>query len=96
MPQIRFSRRAQADLQNINGYTIATWCREQATAYIDSLESTVKQLASTPKIAKPCDDLGQGLRAFPHPSHVIYFMEEKKGIVIARVLHERMRAELHL
>ena len=96
MPQIRFSRRAQADLQNINGYTIATWGREQATAYIDSLELTVKKLASTPKIGKPRDDLRQGLRAFPYQSHVIYFIEEKKGIVIVRVLHERMRAELHI
>ena len=44
MPQIRFSRRAQADLQNINGYTIATWGQEQATAYIDSLELMDKKL----------------------------------------------------
>lgn len=96
MPQIRFSRRAQADLKDINSYTIETWSQEQAMAYIDDLELTVNKLASTPKIGKPCDDLQQGLRLFPCQSHVIYFMEEEKGILVVRVLHDRMSAELHI
>ena len=96
MPQIRFSRRAQADLEAINRHTIETWGREQATAYIDGLELMAKKLAAAPKIGKPRDDLARRLRAFPYQSHIIYFMEEQKGIVIVRVLHARMRAELHI
>ena len=96
MPRIRFSRRAQADLEAINRHTIETWGRKQAMAYIDGLELTAKKLAAAPKIGKPRDDLARRLRAFPYQSHIIYFMEEQKGIVIVRVLHARMRAELHI
>lgn len=48
MPQIRFSRRAQADLEAINRYTIKIWGREQAIAYIDGLELKAKQ----PKLSR--------------------------------------------
>ena len=65
-------------------------------AYIDGLELMAKKLAAQPKIGKPRDDLARRLRAFPYQSHIIYFMEEQKGIVIVRVLHARMRAELHI
>ena len=79
-------------MEAINRYTIKTWGRERAIAYIDDLELTAKKLAATPKMGKSRDDLEQRLRAFPYQSHIIYFMEGKKGIVILRVLHERMRA----
>ena len=96
MPQIRFTLSAQRDLQDINGYTVEHWGVEQALSYIDNLELTVKKLAATPQIGKPCDALKQGLRSFPYQSHVIYFLEEKTGIAVVRVLHERMKAELHI
>ena len=44
MPQTRFSRRAQADLEAINRYTIKTWGREQVIAYIDGFQLKAKQL----------------------------------------------------
>ena len=65
-------------------------------AYIDGLELMAKKLAAAPKIGKPRDDLARKLRTFPYQSHIIYFIEEQKGIVIVRVLHARMRAELHI
>ena len=65
-------------------------------AYIDGLELMTKKLAAQPKIGKSRDDLACRLRALPYQSHIIYFMEEQKGIVIVRVLHARMRAELHI
>ena len=65
-------------------------------AYIDGLELMAKKLAAQPKIGKSRDDLARRLRAFPYQIHIIYFMEEQRGIVIVRVLHARMRAELHI
>ena len=68
MPRIRFSRRAQVDLEAINRHTIKTWGREQAMTYIDGLELMAKKLAAAPKIGKPRDDLARRLRAFPYGS----------------------------
>lgn len=96
MPQYRFSHRAYSDLQDINSYTLENWGQEQALTYIDGLELAAKSLASTPKVGKSCDDLRRGLRSYPYQGHILYFMEEKKGVVIIRVLHKRMSSELHI
>ena len=80
----------------INRHTIEIWGQKQAIAYFDGLALTAKKLAAAPKIGKARDDLARGLCAFPYQSHIMYFLEEKKSIVIARVFHERMRAELYI
>ena len=79
-----------------NKIIIEIWGQKQTIAYLDGLALTAKKLAAAPKIGKTRDDLARGLRAFPYQSHIMYFLEEKKSIVIDRVLHERMRAELYI
>jgi toxin ParE1/3/4 len=96
MPSYRFSENASADLKNIANYTLKSWGAAQTIAYLDGLEETAKQLAHSPKFGKARNDLAQGLRSFQYQSHVIYYLEENLGIVIARVLHERMSASLHI
>ncbi len=89
MPRYRFSHAAHADLDSITRYTLKSWGAAQTMAYLDGLEDTVKQLADHPKLGKPCYDLTAGLRSFQYQSHVIYYLEQKIDIVVARVLHER-------
>jgi len=60
------------DLEEIASYTLENWGAAQTIIYLDDLEKTVKSLAGTPKLGKPCNDLSEGLRSFPHESHVIY------------------------
>ena len=96
MTGYRFSQSANADLQDIASYTIEKWGAAQTITYLDGLEQTAKELAQNPKRGKPCDDLSFGLRSFPYESHVMYYLEEPDGIVVARVLHERMSAPLHI
>ena len=94
MPSFRFSESANADLEEIASYTLESWDAAQTIIYLDDLEKTVNNLAGTPKLGKRCNDLSKGLRSFPYESHVIYYLEKKKGVVIARVLHERMSTQL--
>jgi toxin ParE1/3/4 len=96
MPSYRFSENASADLKNIANYTLKSWGAAQTIAYLDGLEEAAKKLAHSPKLGKARNDLAQGLRSFQYQSHVIYYLEENLGIVIARVLHERMSASLHI
>lgn len=95
MPRFRFSQSANADLADIVLYTRDTWGSVAALNYLDALQELAAQLAENPKLGKACTNLTEGLRGFQYQSHVVYYLEEKGGIVIARILHERMNAPLH-
>ena len=95
MPRFRISHSANADLSDIAIYTKDTWGSDAALNYLDVLQDLMAQLAETPKLGKACNGLAEGLRSFQYQSHVVFYLEEKGGIVIARVLHERMNAPLH-
>lgn len=95
MPGYKYSAAAEADLNNISDYTTQNWGVEQAFKYIDGLEDRVKSLAEHPAIGRPCNNLYKGLRAFPYGSHHLYYVEDKSGITIVRVLHERMNPAAH-
>ena len=91
----KYSAAAEADLNDILDYTIQTRGVEQALKYIDGLEERVKSLAEHPAIGRPCNDLYKSLRAFPYESHTLFYIEDKSGITIVRVLHGRMNPALH-
>jgi toxin ParE1/3/4 len=44
-------------------------------------------LAKNPEMGTACDDLMQGLRAWPVGKHVIFFRSVRDGIEIVRVVH---------
>jgi toxin ParE1/3/4 len=96
MPRYRLSKSANADLNDIAIYSRDTWGSDTALNYLDALQELITQLAESPKLGKACNDLAEGLRSFQHQSHVVFYLEKKGGIVIARVLHERMNAPLRL
>lgn len=95
MPRFRLSENANADLSDIAIDTRDTWGSDATLNYLDALQDLAIKLAESPKPGKICNDLAEGLRSFQYQSHVVYYLEEKGGIVIARVLHERMNAPLH-
>ena len=90
MPTYKFSEAANHDLASIIDYTYETWGADQASLYIDGLEKLTQLLAEAPNLGKACEDLAEGLKAFPYQSHVIYYLEATHGITVARVLHENM------
>jgi toxin ParE1/3/4 len=91
----RFSRRAEADLLGIAEYTTRTWGQRQALHYLDELEDCCEKLASSPALGRPCDEIRPGLHRLEHGKHVIFYRRERGGIVISRILHERMLPQMH-
>jgi toxin ParE1/3/4 len=91
----RFSRRAEADLLSIGEYTLRTWGKAQAARYINELELCCQTLADNPGLGRPCDDVRPGLRRLEHRNHVIFYRQEREGILISRILHERMLPDRH-
>lgn len=95
MAEFRFSRRAEADLLSIGAYTLRTWGAEQTIRYINDLEACCSMLADNPKLGRQCDDVRPGLRRMERGRHVVFYREDSGGILISRILHQRMLPERH-
>jgi toxin ParE1/3/4 len=91
----RLSRLAEADLLSIGTYTLRNWGEGQTIRYIDELEVCCQQLVDHPASGRSCDDSRPGLYRREQGKHVIFFRREPQGILVSRILHERMRPERH-
>ena len=95
MARFRFSRRAEADLLTIGKYTLHKWGKAQAIRYIGELEACCQTLADNPASGRLCEDVRPGLRRHEHGRHVVFYRQERSGILISRILHQRMLPERH-
>lgn len=95
MAKFRFSRRAEADLLRIGEYTLHKWGEAQAIRYISELEVCCQMLADNPNLGRRCDVIRPGLRRHEHGKHVMFFRQERAGILVSRILHQRMLPEKH-
>ncbi|HXM20999.1 MAG TPA: type II toxin-antitoxin system RelE/ParE family toxin [Terriglobales bacterium] len=90
MRKFRFSRRAEADLLSIGDYTLHKWGKAQAARYIGELEVCCQTLADNPALGRLCDHVRPGLRRHEHGTHVVFYRQERGGILVSRILHQRM------
>jgi len=86
----RLSPRCVSDLADIFDYTVDTWGERQAEIYLEELAKCFERLADLPGLGRPCDLIYPGIRRFEQGKHVIFYRQERKGIVISRILHQRM------
>ena len=93
MAKLRFSRHAEADLYNIGLYTFRTWGEAQTSHYISKMEECCQLLAGNPGLGRRCDEVRSGLRRMEQGKHVVFYREEQGGILISRILHQRMLPE---
>ena len=84
------------DLLGIGRYTVRTWGAVQAAHYIDELERLCQTLADRPSLGRRCDEAGAGLRRLEHESHVVFYRPERGGVVIWRILHQRMLPDSYI
>lgn len=96
MAEYRLTPAAERDLEGIWLYTRQQWGAAQADRYIDLLTEAFEVLAKAPKSAPACDHIRAGYRHRGVERHVLYFKIAPYGVVIVRVLHERMDAPRHL
>jgi toxin ParE1/3/4 len=93
--EFRFSRRAEADLLSIGAYTLRTWGQDQTLRYIDDLETCCQMLSDNPALGRACGDVRPGLRRMECGRHVVLYREVPRGILVSRILHQRMLPERH-
>ena len=95
MARFRLSVRAAADMDGIADYTILKFGIQQARRYRDGLENAFQMLAEDRLRSRTAEELTPHLRRANYESHVIFFMRDKAGIFIVRILHQRMEFERH-
>jgi toxin ParE1/3/4 len=94
--KVRYTRRAEADLDDIAEYTIETWNVEQCARYIGDLETCCQRLADNPMLGRVYA-LRPRYWRYEQGRHVVFFRREAGGdMLVVRVLHQSQLPELHL
>ncbi len=96
MAAYRLTRRAEADLDDIADYTLRTWGEAQCARYLDGLEQCCRRLAEHPALGRACDGIRPGLRRREQGRHVVFYRRDEAGILVLRILHDRMLPALHI
>ena len=84
MSGLKFTRRAQEDVQQIHDF-IADDNPAAALAVIAQIETRCNGLSG--KIGKNRDQIEKGLRSIAEGRYLIFFQEAEGSILIVRVLH---------
>lgn len=90
MSKWKLTRKAQSDFAGILIYTKNTWGEEQAERYLAGLLNGLDLITQEPGIGRSCGRLGSGLRRFERGKHVIFYKPDRNGILVSRILHQRM------
>jgi toxin ParE1/3/4 len=90
MAEYRLAPAAERDLEKVWTYTVQHWGLGQANRYIDIISTAFQELAQKPETAPACDHIRVGYRRHSVGRHMIYFKITTYGVVIVRVLHDRM------
>jgi toxin ParE1/3/4 len=96
MASYSLSSKAAADLEGIYEYTILHFGLEQARVYLLGLHGRFQMLAEQPTQGRKADELAPGLRRVEYQSHVVFYIPKDHGVLIVRVLHQRMDVARHV
>ena len=97
MAKYRLTKEAAEDIYKIWSYTVDTWSEKQAEKYYSRLLAAFDRIAARPLLCgKSYDIIFQGLRGEHEGRHIVfYYVEGSEGVLIVRVLHEKMDFQRH-
>lgn len=95
MAKAILAKRGRQDLIEIRRYTVNRWGKEQARKYIVKIRTCADDLANHRLQGKLREDIAPDLKSYHVGRHVIFYVESKIGIEIARVLHDSMDFTRH-
>ena len=107
MPACRLTEAADRDIADILGETLRRFGPVQFERYATFIERAAELVAERPDRpgSRPRTDLGEGVRAYhiEHATsrqgaaaHMLYYVVDDEGVLILRILHERMEPAHHL
>ncbi len=85
-----FSNEAENDLIEIYRYGFINYGESKADLYIEALKEKYQFLADMPNLCTDREEFNPSIKIHHHKKHLIIYVIETNGILIVRVLHERM------
>lgn len=96
MRSVRYSLRANADLEDITDYTARTWGAEQAKTYIRDIRTRIHEIAKGDAVTQRLDVMNPNLFKARVNRHLIIYEETAEVVSILRILHESMDIPRHI
>ncbi len=96
MADYRLSAAADADMANIIEFGILRFGLAQVRQYVSELEQHLASLAANRSLGRDASEVARGLRRFSFGAHVIFYQREDNGILIVRILYQRMDVLRHM
>ena len=96
MSTYALSKEADRDIETIARATAERWGWPQAEKYLEGLQETFGLLIQFPQLGRPIDHIRAGYHRLDHGRHAIFYRHQPDGILIVRILHQRMNAGDHL
>ena len=96
MSRYTLTEEADSDVERIARDSVDKWGWTQAERYVSQLHHAFETIAQFPGIGRDVSHLRDGYLRFEHASHSVFYRRMEGGILIVRILHSRMLAELHL
>ena len=96
MPNIQFSEQAKQDLKEIYQYGYFEYGEIKADNYMNELEECFEFLFKNPLAARERLEFKPPVRIHYHAKHLIVYQKTTAGILIIRLLHQRMEIKNHL
>ena len=95
MHSFRLAPRAEADLDGIADCCVREYGDRQCTLYLGELELRFARLREVLMLERPCERIRPGLKNQKQGHHVVLYFHESEGVLIVRVLRERMVHDEH-
>jgi toxin ParE1/3/4 len=96
MKKYTTSGKSDRDITDIYKYSAVNFGFAKAGLYLEGLYQTFSRLGENPGIG-PSFSIGKKTyRRSEYESHMIFYKQRAKGILIVRVLHGKMDPERHL
>ncbi|MDP1799554.1 MAG: type II toxin-antitoxin system RelE/ParE family toxin [Planctomycetaceae bacterium] len=87
---LALTRRALADLREIERYSVKEWGRKAADQYLDEIEAALNRLRENPTILQMEPEFSPGLWFYRVQKHVLACDLNKNQILVLTVLHTSM------
>jgi toxin ParE1/3/4 len=81
---------ALADLGEIWDYTARNWGEDQADRYVLAIREACEALAAGRRHGLAIDEIRAGYRKLAVGSHFLFYRLSDAGLVVVRILHQRM------
>jgi toxin ParE1/3/4 len=87
---------ADEDIQGIAEYSLQQWGLARAETYILGLHEAFRRLADFPDMGRDASHIRAGYWRMDSLSHAVFYTKSDAGVLIVRVLHQRMDFGRHL